>query len=636
MTAFASEATTTLHRICDEHPELYAEKLRLKKGGSPRGSAVSSLVFAIENRCVNALMQNLQTQGFTTQTLSFDGLQYFPNGDKVASYENAEAFICSETGYMLKIVEKHIAFHDRATLLEPVVESYLEEGLLIKAAAESDFISLKAGMGMGKTRQLMLLLQHAYANKKSKLLVCGRINSVRDMIARCKQYNMYFESYLDLPKGVIQSHDHPYTIVCWESSMRLKGAYDYVIYDEQRSLCESAVARTNRLSTAANLKVHVDLTALAEKVIFMDADMLMDGAAYAVQDMLMANRCSFRCAQLLLMADELEKQGQDNSDLVLAAVDVLTGRLEKIKRIENNVIKMEREVVLVNDGEFLHQLHADLTAGHRIVVAVGSVSEAANLAEMFKEVAVGLYTSRTDNHSDFEDITKAWDQHQLIIFTSTLTTGADYCTPIHRVYAFPCINTCTPHDMHQMIGRVRNVDCPSIWVRSHTVTGEVPLLRTVDRVEVDRQFVQQLELLKMSGAHHSKKHMECTQLLKFTIGPKFYERKYTPATSNLLVLQAYSNARRVYTRSMPEWLSYFAYMGRQKGYKICLGSRHNAVEFEAQAASYIALKNERKVVDTSIFADLDVSEMLNDDALHKLQQCATGQLFKGSSDSIEP
>ena len=150
---------------------------------------------------------------------------------------------------------------------------------------------------------------------------------------------------------------------------------------------------------------------------------------------------------------------------------------------------MEREVVLVNDGEFLHQLHADVTAGHRIVVAVGSVSEAANLAEMFKEVAMGLYTSRTDNHSDFEDITKAWDQHQLIIFTSTLTTGADYCTPIHRVYAFPCINTCTPHDMHQMIGQVRNVDCPSIWVRSHTVTGEVPLLRTVDRVEVDRQFV---------------------------------------------------------------------------------------------------------------------------------------------------
>ena len=218
LTAFASEATTTLHRICDQYPELYAEKLRLKKGGSPRGSAVSSLVFAIENRCVNALMQNLQNQGFTTQTLSFDGLQYFPNGDKVASYENAEAFICSETGYMLKIVEKHIAFHDRATLLEPVVESYLEEGLLIKAAAESDFISLKAGMGMGKTRQLMLLLQHAYANKKSILLVCGRINSVRDMIARCKQYNMYFESYLDLQKGAIQSHDHPCTIVYWESS----------------------------------------------------------------------------------------------------------------------------------------------------------------------------------------------------------------------------------------------------------------------------------------------------------------------------------------------------------------------------------------------------------------------------------
>ena len=65
-----------MQSTCDQYPELYAEKLRLQGGHnrSPRGSTLSAVVFSIKNRCVNVLMRSLELQGFTMQTLSFDGL----------------------------------------------------------------------------------------------------------------------------------------------------------------------------------------------------------------------------------------------------------------------------------------------------------------------------------------------------------------------------------------------------------------------------------------------------------------------------------------------------------------------------------------------------------------------------------
>ena len=49
---------------------------------------------------------------------------------------------------------------------------------------------------------------------------------------------------------------------------------------------------------------------------------------------------------------------------------------------------------------------------------------------------VGLYTADTDNREDIKTLNESWNKFQCIIYTSCITTGADYTGVVERVYSF--------------------------------------------------------------------------------------------------------------------------------------------------------------------------------------------------------
>jgi hypothetical protein len=98
---------------------------------------------------------------------------------------------------------------------------------------------------------------------------------------------------------------------------------------------------------------------------------------------------------------------------------------------------------------------------------------------------LALYTGKTDNSDHFVDLKRHWDLLQIIIFTSTLTTGADYCTPVDRFYVFSHHNTCTPREMHQMLGRIRELQDTEVWVQASAECKEQ--LRTITREDVEKR-----------------------------------------------------------------------------------------------------------------------------------------------------
>jgi hypothetical protein len=162
-----------------------------------------------------------------------------------------------------------------------------------------------------------------------------------------------------------------------------------------------------------------------------------------------------------------------------------------ICRIENAVQKMKKPLRLADDGNMLLQLSKDAAAFKRIAVACGSVHEAESLQAFLRHYAtgtVGLYTGKTDNSDHFVDLKRHWDLLQVIIFTSTLTTGADYCTSVDRFYVFPHHNTCTPRDMHQMLGRIRELQDTEVWVQASAECREQ--LRTITREYVEKRIAQ--------------------------------------------------------------------------------------------------------------------------------------------------
>jgi Origin of replication binding protein len=383
-------------------------------------------------------------------------------------------------------------------------------------------------------------------------------------------------------------------------------------------------------------------------VLFLDADMCVDSCSYKIQDMLMKYRTEFRIHALLHHFrcsengalqpwDALKIEGlqqfllqskQQHACNCCGSEHAANG----ICRIENTVHKMKKTLRLANDGKMLLQLSKDAAAGKRIAIACGSVHDAESLQAFVGHYAtgkVGLYTGKTDNSDHFVDLAKHWDLLQVIIYTSTLTTGADYCTPVDRFYVFPHYNTCTPRDMHQMLGRIRELQDTEVWIQASDNCKEK--LHTITRDDVETRITQCINQVWRGGKARAAVHKQHVEKLRFTVGPRLYEHEYTPAPPELVLIKGYDDAERSYTTSNHEGMSYFLYMAELKSYSV-----KYEVDEEFDEEDLRDVKEELKwcsieqaQIEHARFRHLDVSQFRDPVSIQTLEWIASGKFFAG-------
>jgi hypothetical protein len=700
MVAFHAESTLTQDSVCSLFPDVYSIK---QDEDNPKGKTVAQVLFRIEWHNLDAFVRYLKSKKMHVHVTIHDGLQA-SGREPLDMLQAASDYIFEATGFRKVIVEKPIKKHDLTALLQSVqplpphtpvsgsklskymdsgeesnsavTKEYLETDLFTKAAKWADFISCKAGMKMGKTERTMEFIRPHYDARRSILFICQRKTMVRSLEARTgdpedktaipltadevqmelAKYGMRFECYdCEACKGIVCSKDHPFLICEYESLHRVQGKFDYCILDEFRSTASTMVASTNGDRIAQHWDTLKELCSVAQKVLFLDADMCVDSCAYKIQDLLMKHRTEFRLQAIIAHYDRLAQNGDllPHDQQQLSALQQFlresrttractccgsTHAVNGICRIENAVHKMKKTLRLSNKDEMLLRLGEDAVAGKRVAIACGSVHEAVTLKaflSFFATGSVGLYTGNTDNSDHFIDLAKHWDPLQIIIYTSTLTTGADYCTPVDRFYVFPHHNTCTPRDMHQMLGRIRDLQDTEVWVQASA--GCRHKLRTITRDDVEKRIQQCTNQVWFGGKVRGAVHTEHIEKLRFTVGPNLYEHKYTPAPPEIVLLKGYDDAERSYSTSNHEWMSYFLYMAELKNYSIVY-----ACDEERDEQDLNDVKEQLKQCSKDIaeqehaeFEALDISEFRDVVSIQMLQWIGSGKFFKGHEEFFD-
>jgi hypothetical protein len=334
-----------------------------------------------------------------------------------------------------------------------------------------------------------------------------------------------------------------------------------VVMDETKALADAIqCVSTNQDNLMLNWMFMKDVIHNALKVLYLDADMCHDGAAYALQDVLFKHCRTTTIERLAHDADALQ---------AFAAQPV---EQQKILRREYPVSKydMQRKLKLATGPQQWKLLVQDLVAGRRVLVVCGSSKEAAVLSKRVAEfvtgeLRVGLYTSETDNNADLQHLTRCWDMYQIIIISSTITIGLDYQKLLHRVYVLPHTLSSTPQQAWQGTGRCRMCSAGEIVVRWD---GDDAQLRAITKAEIERKVKEQLEFyVERKGIVETSVRGEKTRL-SFTLERQLLDGQVGTVCCDMLTLMAHSKVERSYCHSDSEWLSYFLCIGKRKGIPI--------------------------------------------------------------------
>jgi Origin of replication binding protein len=606
-----------------------AEVACKQRQDNAEAKAINVAICKVENLCLEALCDFTVRGSLQPEALMFDGAML--RGTTLPSdfLHGAESHIFNETGYNMKLSQKPIKQHDLEALLAAAAAAAATATAVAepaqpaaRAARPSDgridtlvgilhkWISITAGMKSGKTYRAIQLIKAS--PQWSVLFITQRQAMASCMKNRCLDEKLSFVMYRDVT-GTIRERR---VILEYESLFRLQGVFDLVILDEWRSICETIqCVGTNKARLLDHWMKLKTLTVAAQKVLFMDADMLHDGASYEAQDALW-NFCK-QNERAYLEEKVIEERDMAFTGTVKlvhltarARLDALnTGPPQPILRKTYDSAAMQRGILLATDAQIWEMIEADLTSDvrHRIMIVCGSVKEACAVQQRCGEIIdselVGLYTGETNNREDFCDIKKAWRAWSVIIFTSTLTTGADYTELLYRAYLLPSTGASKPRDAHQQLGRAReltNTEYVVRWNGDH--------IRTVTKAQVDSTVDAEKEkLIQRGGLVERSVNQEKVKLF-LALGTEYHEGEWRPICSDMSALIAYSNAESSFTHSDAEWMAYFMYIARRKNYTerilITDSDRTAALELAAkQAAEAEAIRR------AQVFDSIDISRV---------------------------
>jgi Origin of replication binding protein len=580
---FHKEFISIRDAVCKHFPEIYKV---CKNKKNAKASTMSRVVFQIENMCLGALRDYASKEKLTMRSLIFDGLLVEGEMD----CEAASEYVKAKTGVPLKVSEKPIVRRtveemalflglpatldtEAASPEEDTSNTYLPPDLLLDI--EGKWITVEAGMNMGKTERTMQLVKHYVQRGKRVLFITQRISmasAIFERLLRKERLTVLkdgetvplFVDYNDT-KGPISAD---YAICEYESIHRLTGHYDLVVMDEFRSLIETIQSPTNGLKTLHHWDKLKSLTLQSEKNLFLCADMSFDGAAEDVLQMLIKHEALQKSAALEQEARSIKvmnKGQQERYHALVMEAFRLKEELPEVYRIVSKVQKMKRHNIIMDNYSAVSRASSLLREGKRIALCCGSIKEANRLSAFMRGVIphekIGLYTGLTDNKKDVKELVKCWDQFDCIIFTSTITTGADYTTAIDSIFMFPSANTCTPRDMCQMAGRLRKLTSGNIYVAVHDYPYQA-----CSSEDISNAFKAELQRLEGCSVTLGKVLQDTSSELRHTLPPDVLARSYTETPHDLLIIGAYSTAEKSFCRTMDDWMSVYLYMSEKKGY----------------------------------------------------------------------
>jgi hypothetical protein len=286
-----------------------------------------------------------------------------------------------------------------------------------------------------------------------------------------------FQIYLDAPEEGKNKwlNDQKWLVVQYESLHRLTRSYNVVICDEFHSICESMVSeKTNGPNMLSNFNVLEAQFHNAKHVIVMDADYYVDGA----------------CERIL---QEIFEKSISYAPMVPTTLVV---------HCEEK--RMRRKVVMKCDERSYIEIRGMLRAGEKIGICCPSLTDMERMAEMFKNDVTGkilIYSSIHGDRDDTYDIDDAWKDAQLVMFTSTLTVGADCQIMFHKIFVKISSTGSgpNPRTTFQMTGRFRGVKTFELGLMYSKTTDVI----TVTRAEIDKEFAIQYKKSCDASEYHS-------------------------------------------------------------------------------------------------------------------------------------
>jgi hypothetical protein len=593
------------HTLLCRLPE-YAAQVECKRGEvyNREAKTVNLIICEIENLCLHHLCAYALTLALVVLVLMFDGLML--KGTVPAGFlQDAQVHVLEKTGYDVPLAQKPIPEPDWDGLLRAAEEAAVQRATAAAAAAAaagdgriegfldalSKWISVNSGMNSGKTYRIIEFIK---AHPQwSFLFITPRMAQAYCTQQRCQMEGLPFSLYLDADKREGKLMDDR-QICQYQSLVRIGRVFDCVIFDEVRSIARTVQCiGTNKTNLMPNWEMLKALTAASKMNLFLDADQVHDGAAYELQDALYANAADSGSAG------------------------------DPILRKEYTAAAMSRGVMLASEEQMKRIMEEDLqryrTAGpplpeeqkRRIMIVCGSVTEANTMKTRLSKYApgarIGLFTGEVDRatREQLKDLEKYWLDFDIIIFTSMLTAAADFNGAVWRAYLLPCINTTTPQEAHQQLGRARKVNNINFVVRWKG--GQI---RTVTRREVDGVVTEEkAKLVDRKGLVEQSVGAEQVKM-QFSLPMQFVDGEPRYMCSGVLSQLAYSAAEARYGRSDSEWLALFMYIARRKGYKestCALGIS------EAERAQEELLKKAEKVAEKvrrdEVFSDIDMSRV---------------------------
>ena len=85
-------------------------------------------------------------------------------------------------------------------------------------------------------------------------------------------------------------------------------------------------------------------------------------------------------------------------------------------------------------------------------------------------------------------------------------------------------------------------------------------MKLVNRAQIDTRYREAVQLITRKTSMLNTLKTDTATYLKLSINPQQYEQEFKRTLPDLVVLKAYNDAERTYTRTNADFLGYVAYM----------------------------------------------------------------------------
>ena len=201
-----------------------------------------------------------------------------------------------------------------------------------------------------------------------------------------------------------------------------------------------------------------------------------------------------------------------------------------------------RNLLVWNDMWIVvHWLSEYVKLGKKIYIPVTSVNVAKRLHKMMEYAGINslCISGKTSplEKQKLKDCNGLFQQYQVVIVTSTITVGIDFNVRyFDKIFVFAQSNTgVSARDVLQMIGRIRTVEDPDIFVYCKSARGNRPVSfhtierRIKDRVDTINMFEKDLKICKPLPAdvgftQNKSRLLQNDGCYKFAYSPTWYSK----------------------------------------------------------------------------------------------------------------